>query len=59
MAVSTMWITVFVPVLVGVVEVCKDVGTGDGILSSPGVWDFYIVYGGVDPEDHRFRPRFV
>ena len=54
-----MWITVFVPVLVGVVEVCKDVGTGDGILSSPGVWDFYIVYGGVDPEDHRFRSRFV
>ena len=27
-------------------------------LRTPG-WAFRIVRGGIDPGDHRFRPRFV
>ena len=63
----------FRPQVVGVVEVWKDLGSGDGTLSSrrssgfvlepqsigdlPMGWGFHTVQGGDDPGDHRFRPR--
>ena len=64
----------FRPRCVGVADVRKDFCSGDGILSFPGGagsknssqsaisqwgWGFHTVPGGIDPGDHRFRPRFV
>ena len=62
------------PPSVGVLDAWKDLSSGDGILPSPGGacstnpsqstiselgWGFYIVRGGIDPGDYRFRPRFI
>ena len=57
----------FRPRFVVGVHVRKDVRSGNGTLSSPRAtlglrtpgWGFYIVWGCIDPEGHRFCPRFV
>ena len=64
----------FRPRIIGVVDVRKTFCSEDGIEYSPGAggftnpsqsaisqWGrrFYTVRGGIDPGDHRSRPRFV
>ena len=60
--------------LIGVVDARKAICFDHGIVYSPGAggftspsqsaisqlgWGFHNVRGGIDPGDHRFRPRFV
>ena len=64
----------FRPRFIGVIEIWKAFCSEDGIIYSPGAggftnpsqsaisqwgWGFHTVRGGIDPEDHRSRPRFV
>ena len=64
----------FRPRLIGVVDMTKAFCSEDGIVYSPGAggltnpsqsvinpWGrgFHTLRGGIDPEDHRFRPQFV
>ena len=60
--------------LIGFVDIRKAFYSDDGVIHSPGAggfmnpsqsaiskwgWSFHTVWGGIDPEGHRFRPSFV
>ena len=64
--VSTTGTTVFVPGLLGLYMHGRIYDAGMGLYPPRVVlalrisdWGFHTVRGGIDPGDHRFRPRFV